>query len=246
MCWSVKVSLAFGLVHLLTSYIAYQRGRISYVLFTAFYAIMELFQASQWIFGGLLLPSEFGHVNCPKINQAFTIGAYFLIWIQPILFGVIGIIESKRRLRTGHGTEFTNNAIVLARFMTITLQSLAVCSWAMFTLISGLFESPSYTIPNSNYGFSTCSEIGPHGHIGWRFAPLTIKYQPTEFVYMLLIFSSLASYERTHQITLGLGWFLTLVYSASLVGFSVDLPAYWCLLSVFVDPLILLDLFTSD
>jgi len=196
---------------------------------------MEFFQALQWTFGELLPSSKFGYLKCPEINQAFTIIAYALIWIQPVLFGVIGMMH-RRYLHGKH-----NNRLI-SLSASIVLQSFVVCLWAMLSLIVGLFQTPSYSIPDSNYGLSTCSEIGSYGHIGWRFAPATIKYQPTEFVYVGLILSSIATYTREYKLSLGLGWILTMIWAILTVGFGVDLPAYWCLLSIFVDPLIILNL----
>lgn len=210
MCWSFWISMGFSSCHLLTSLLVQKRP---YRLFLYFYAFMEFFQALQWVWGDLMPGSNFGHLGCSTRNQIFTVVAYALIWIQPYLYFRIGNLYNR----------YLHN---LTRWIFF---------WAMLSLFIGSFKIPTYRIPNSNYGLSTCSEIGPHGHLGWRFAPLTAKYSPNEFVYVTSIALIFMEFPRSLSRTLGLGWFLTMLVSIYYVGTGPDLPAFWCFLSVFVD-----------
>lgn len=214
MCWSSAASLIFGLTHLITAFYVYQhrlilvdRGR-SYILFLLFYALMEFFQAAQWNWGDLLSPSTYGHDSCSSNNQLFTIGAYFLIWSQPLLYSIIA--RSSKRL---------------IAFSVITLL------WGLLSLLIGLVHVPTYRVPNSNYGRSTCSEVGPHGHIGWKFAPQSVKYSPNDFLYIVLIVVIL--WKRNNLLLFG--WLSSMVCAMTIVGTGIDLPAYWCFLSATVD-----------
>lgn len=228
MCGSFWESIFFGSSHLIAAYQVHRKkkpGYRAYRLFLEFYAIMEFFQASQWIFGDLMPISEFGHINCSLRNRMFTVTAYALIWIQPVIYSNIAEILT-----------YTTNrhSRILSRITFI---------WAMVSLAIGLFNTPSYRIPNSNYGLSTCTEIGPYGHLAWRFAPNSVKYSPNEFIYVALVLLSFFQYGRNYNWVLGLGWTASMVISILSVGTGPDLPAYWCLLSVFADIPILLDTF---
>ena len=222
MCWSINVSLAAALVHGTTYLVArHQRPPEyrSYLLFTLFYTTMELFQALQWAMGDV-------ETGCTSRNQGFTIIAYILIWIQPLLFVKIG--DKTRfhtvRIRLQYG----------ARLATITFW------YALLLLGLGLTTEPSWVLPNSNYGPTTCTVIGPYGHLGWQFAPISIVYGPTHFVYVALIVTTIMFYPTVLKLTIGLGWLGTLFVSLYLVGTTIDLPAFWCFLSLFADGPILI------
>ena len=230
MCESFWASIFFGVSHLFTAYQVYRKkkyGYHAYLLFLEFYAIMEFFQASQWVFGDLMPSSEFGHLDCSVRNRIFTVIAYALIWIQPVLYSTITEVfyGGFRYITNSHSR-------ILSRVTFI---------WAMTCLLLGFFTTPSYRVPNSNYGLSTCTEIGPYGHLAWRFAQNTIKYSPNEFVYVSLVALSFFEYPRNFNWILGLGWAISMFISILMVGTGPDLPAYWCLLSVFVDIPILFD-----
>lgn len=228
MCWSTQISLAFGLCHLLTAACVYYKKKSHYkdfLLFLGFYTLMEFFQAAQWVYGDIMPTSTFGYLNCSLTNTVFTSCAYALIWFQPILFAGITHISYRP----------FSSIVVLTAF------------WAMISLALGFWKTPTYLIPDSNYGLSTCTEIGPYGHLAWRFAPISVKYTPNDYVYVILIVVSIyESYYSRIKWTIGLGWLLTMIASIASVGSGSDLPAYWCMLSVFVDLPILYDIFLRN
>lgn len=217
MCWNPIVSFAFGYIHLLTHYLVEESSleeneKQSYLRFLRFYLLMEIFQSLQWVAGEVYpISSEFGLSTCSSINTLFTIIAYGLIWWQPVLFAYLG------------------NSTYCRRFAILTFIV------AMVTLIAGLKQIPSYRLPNSNYGLTTCTETGIYGHLAWKFSPVSVIMYPNFYSYITSILLSIFEMEVPLRWTIGMGWIITLIVSLSYVGTSVDLPAFWCLLSVFVD-----------
>jgi hypothetical protein len=180
---------------------------------------MEIFQAFQWLWGDL--DQSTVSTSCSLQNKLFTTFAYFLIWWQPYLFVQIGEAIGLR-------LSYARNV------------GLATLTIALFFLFLGFFEVPTYNLPKSNFANDTCTLVGPYGHLGWYFSVKSVIYGPTFFVYFVLIINTLVFYPRILQLTVGLGWLLTLFLSIAIVGVDVDLPAFWCLLSAFVDiPIIL-------
>jgi len=211
MCSSVGISLLAACSHAATwSFVKFYRppNDKSYLLFCQFYFVMEVFQAVQW---------TWGDVNtCNFTNQSMTFIAYILIWWQPYLFVQMGRVTG---LRLTYARNF----------------SLFVFAFALALLGYGMMEIPTYNLPTSNFANITCTKVGAHGHLGWEFSPKSVVYGPTFFVYFATIINTIYFYPRHLQMTIGMGWGLTLFMSMALVGTSVDLPAFWCLLSVFVD-----------
>lgn len=182
----------------------------SYLLFTEFYLVMEVFQAFQWYW------LDFEDISCSYVNRWSTVFAYILIWWQPYLFVQMG--------------EQLNLRLNYARNL-----SLFTLLYAFILLMFGLNTTPTYHLPGSNFGTSTYTDIGSHGHLAWYFSPLSIVYGPTFFVYLALILNLIWVYPSELKYTVGLGWLITLILSCISVGTSADLPAFWCLLSFFVD-----------
>uniref|UniRef100_A0A6C0IYL3 Uncharacterized protein n=1 Tax=viral metagenome TaxID=1070528 RepID=A0A6C0IYL3_9ZZZZ len=217
MRWNIAVSLTAAAFHAATFVVASNKKvpeYRAYLLFTGFFMIMELFQASQWWIGDVT-------VGCTEFNRTMTMMAYLLIWFQPYLFAVIG---DRSRL---HSVQVRLQYAKKVAHMTLW--------YAMINLFAGMSTRPSYQLPRSNFGLETCTTVGPHGHLAWSFAPLTIVYGPTHFVYVILILATISFYPRPLLFTIGVGWIATLFVSTYLVGAGAELPAFWFLLSVFVD-----------
>lgn len=213
MCSSILISLLAGGSHLTALMLAnkfrppeYQ----SYLLFTKFYLIMEVFQASQWYW------LDFTETSCSALNTGSTVFAYLLIWWQPYLFVQMGE-------KIGLQLNYARNL------------SLFTLIYALILLLVGLNRTPTYELPNSNFAKATYTDIGSHGHLAWYFSPLSIVYGPTFYVYFAMILTLIWYYPRNLKYTVGLGWSITLVLSFISVGTSADLPAFWCLLSFLVD-----------
>lgn len=219
MCWNIGVSLAATAVHAV-SFIIVANKKVpeyrSYLLFTGFFMIMEVFQALQWWIG------EVGvGIVCTERNRLMTMIAYLLIWLQPLLFVKIG--ERSQLHAVQVRLQFARRLAILTAW------------YAMTNLFLGLLVRPKHLLPGSSFGSETCTTVGPHGHLAWSFAPLTITYGPTHFVYVASILTTISFYPRPLFTTIGIGWIGTLLISICLVGIGIELPAFWCLLSVFVD-----------
>ncbi len=208
MCWNANVSIFFGFIHLLACILTVRK---SFKLFTIFYAVMEFYQAFQWKWGDIGL--------CTQWNTAVTLIAYSLIWFQPLLYIFIGEAE---------GLTLTYGKIT----------AIITYYWSMFSLIMGINHIPTYYLPKSNFGYPTCTSIGPHEHLSWVFSPITIMYQPTHYVYILLIVTTMMFYPKQLRLIV-LGWLVTLIFSLFYIGTGSELPAVWCWSSVVVSvPLI--------
>jgi hypothetical protein len=203
MCWNAPVSIGFGLIHLLAFKLT---TRQSYRLFTGFYAIMEFYQAFQWLFGDV--------GNCTPYNALITTIAYCLIWFQPWLYILIGEAEDV-------GLRYGRKVALITFF------------WSLFTLSLGLLKQPTYYLPDSNFGYPTCTKVGSHGHLHWIFSPITMIYQPSYYSYVVLIATTMSFYPRQLYPIIQ-GWTLTLLLSLLYVGTGPELPAIWCWLSVLV------------
>lgn len=203
MCWNAPVSIGFCIIHLLAFRLT---SRHSYRLFTVFYAIMEFYQAFQWLFGDV--------GTCSTRNTLITIIAYGLIWFQPWLYVLIGQAETVE-------LQYARRLAIMTFF------------WSMFTLFLGLFKQPTYYLPNSNFGYPTCTLVGSHGHLHWIFSPITMIYQPSYYSYVMLIAATMSFYPK-QLYPIVQGWSLTLLLSLLYVGTGPELPAIWCWLSVLV------------
>ena len=216
MCWSIGISLLAAGVHALTHEVARNYrppGYRSDMRFVRFFLIMELFQAAQWQFGDV--------GTCSEVNRLFTLFAYLLIWVQPLLFVAIG--------------EQSQLHAVKVRLEYARLISIITAWYAVTLLLVGNFYTPTYLLPGSSFGEKTCTTVGPYGHLAWQFSPLSIVYGPTHFVYYILISTIFYFYPARLQWTIGLGWWISLFFSLYWVGPGIELPAFWCLLSASVD-----------
>lgn len=151
------------------------------------------------------------------LNSVFlTWIAYILIFIQPLLYALI----SKQNL-----------------FLPVNLLILS-----LIVLTIGLFKTPTDYIYNSNYSNITCTSIGNNGHLAWRFKVMNINTTPNHFVYILFVGSYILKMNKQLKLTIGIGWILSLIISIIKVKNTIELPAYWCLMSITADIPILLSL----
>ena len=236
MCWNAGISFLFGTGHLMTHMIVSKLRppeHPAFRQFTRFYFTMEAFQALQWTFGDVIPdPTVYGS-SCSLINNLFTVVAYVLVWWQPVLFADMGRTCSAIASRDEGSTDLKvwDYAHKLA---------LATFAYGLVNVMIGFFYACDYSIPRSNYGIDTCTEIGDMGHLGWKFHPYSIAYHPNLYVYLLLVSMSISMFPMAMMLTVGLGWLLTMLVSLCMVGNGPDLPAFWCLLSVFADvPIVL-------
>lgn len=219
MCWSAPVSLAFGLVHCLVGFYVQKRQGPYYrefSIFVGFYALMEFLQMFQWLIGT--------HQNL--INTTLTVVAYLLIWLQPIMFSLIGVLQTFKNQSNGYYHGYYIFALQLSCLILLV---------ALGNLGFGLISGRGIHIPNTNFENITCTTIGKYGHLDWKFGVYSIDFQPTHIMYLLLIMLSVLSYPKGLKCTLGLGWLATFIVSLFLVAGSSEFPAYWCLLSLFAD-----------
>lgn len=217
MCWNMEVSIGFGIIHLITFIIVLNKRPYHYLkflIFLGFYLIMEWFQALQWY----LNVDNQNNKICNLSNTYLTIFSYILIWLQPIMF-----------------SSFANQNKFSLCYAIMTF---IVCLINLFLGFKYPASELDYLtfIGSTNYGNQTCTYKGIHGHLLWKFKINTITYQPTHYVYYsIIILIIIFQYDNILKSTLGLGWILSLILAIFIRGLNNELPAFWCLLSVFAD-----------
>lgn len=238
MCWSVPVTTLFLLGHLAAAQIVHRvptRYRTVFLWFIYFYAGMELLQLSQWT-TGVRAGTGTGTVGsnsdfCTSINKTLTFVAYALIWLQPLLFSVIG-------LRVVGGDYYRYSFYL----------SVSACLTAFINTLMSWMGDSHVTVLNTatNFGGQMCTSVGKYGHLLWQFPIYTLDIHPSYFVYVAIILLCIARYPRALQYTMGAGWFVTLLVSMYLVRGSGEIPSFWCLLSVFADiPIVMYTLYST-
>ena len=224
MCWNATVSALFLLGHLLAAAVVHRKRpphHQSCLLFIYFYASMELLQLGQWIYGDVGL--------CTTKNALFTSIAFLLIWLQPLLFSIIG------RLSTSNPYyQFAFD------FSIVTLVT------ALTNMVLSHVIGRAVNHPGSNFGPQTCTTVGRFGHLNWEFAVLSLNQHPSYFVYLGIILLCIRKYPAALKWTFGLGWLCTLAVAAFWTKNSPETPAFWCLLSVFADIPIVVYCFGTD
>jgi hypothetical protein len=220
MCWSLEVSLAFASAHFLSAvYVAWHQPPNSryFLYFISFYLVMELLQALEWFIG------VDSHLNrsCSNTNTFLTIIAYILIWLQPILFA-------------SFANKHDNRFVWYFSVYTLVI--------ALINLILGFHRKAiglelMSTNEKTNYGEYTCTYRGEDNHLVWKFAVPSFNYQPTHYVYFsIILLTFILHYDRTLQLTIGIGWMTTFFVSLWSTGdVNAELTSYWCLLSIFAD-----------
>ncbi len=225
MCGSLGDSLLFAFLHLCTALYARNSPlpiRNAYVVFCVFYASMEICQAGQWS----LNPD--GTPDCTDANRALTYVAYALVHLQPVLFAAIGYLCVNR-----------------ARFLFALALACVACASAALNAAAAAYTTER--LPTGmNFGNATCTRVGAHHHLEWRFAVRSADLHPNYWYYMSAIALCCALYRRADERwntlgwTLGGGWALAFLFAWRGVGASAELPGYWCWLSVVADVPILL------
>lgn len=222
MCSGIGISLAAAACHAATAQVVrkYRPPESKgYLLFLTFYFVMEVFQALQWWLGDV-------KVGCTPANKFYTVIAYSLIWIQPLLYVLIG--------------KSTRLHALIVRLTYPELVSKILFVYSMLLLLIGFVKTPTYLVPNSNFGLETCTTVGKYGHLAWQFSPISISYSPTHVAYLVLIGATIMMYPYWLMMTIGFGWLGSLFIALSIVGSGAEIPAVWCQLSILADlPIIL-------
>ena len=226
MCWSPSISLFFSIIYVLfIKYYCFVKPKYwkQYILFSGFYLVMELFQTFQWVFGDVGI--------CNNTNRLFTVVAYILIWLQPILFSVIGLMSKSNRLV----------------FLKLLVINVIVFCYAMTTLTLGTVQkSQFYQIAHSIYSNDTCTTIGRTNHLVWQFKVSTIDHQPNHLLYLILSATSFIFYRSWRLKSIGLGWIASLIMTIQILDpDTLEMASTWCLFSVSANLVILSMMFVK-
>lgn len=231
MCWSPVITGIFAGLYLASIIVTLIRRPPKYVeliVFSSFYMIMELFQLFQWTLGNMTVTANETSIlqGCSVVNQGFTYIAWALIWLQPLMFSVVGLYSNRQGGWKGKKSYFFN----------ATMVNLVVFLYAMITLLYTNLSSVNYgaTDPdfNSNIGLVTCSFIGKYNHPHWMIKSFHPDYQVNNLLYTILCILSFMNYDG-ELIGIALSWLLT--FFLTIICFNVslaELPAFWCMLSI--------------
>jgi hypothetical protein len=184
---------------------------------------MEVFQTAQWLFGNVYDHSILGINQCDLMNRNFTVIAHILIWLQPILFSYIGY-------RTSDNKKFFGYYVLLNFFVFI---------YSILLLYLGFEKNTYYSINDSIFGLSTCTNKGVTGHLVWKFKPANIDYFPNYLTYVILCILSFLMYDKKGIRIIGVGWIVSLVLTKIILQPSIlEMASSWCLLSIIANVLI--------
>ena len=227
MCWSATVSLIFsGIYFFCNVYYIFRKPPYwrEYLIFGCFYTVMELYQCFQWLYGNVYGRTVFGVSNCDRVNMSFTLVGHILIWLQPLLFSYIGY-------RTARNKKF---------FKIANMLNIIVLLYSLSSLYRGFYKNDYYTIQDSVYGNSTCTDTGLTGHLLWRFKPVNIELFPNYFTYLTLCILSFCMYEQWDTRIIGVGWLAALSATKFLLQPHVtEMASSWCLFSIVANLIIL-------
>lgn len=230
MCWNYQVSLSFSVLFLLINSYYFIKKPLywkEYLLFGMFYFIMEVFQTVQWLSGNVYDNSLNGVNQCNSINEGFTVFAHILIWLQPILFGVIGY-------RTSQYKTFFRRFIIV---------NLLVFFYSLYSLTYGFSMDNYYSVDNSIFGLSTCTNVGETGHLVWRFKPASIDFFPNYLMYVVMCSLSFLMYDKPEIQIIGTGWAMSLVVTKLVLWPSIlEMASSWCLLSIVANVIIFVNI----
>lgn len=245
MCWSLEVTFGFfladacfllfllfmvdvrfPLMRIVNVHDCFDVRWLCYVMFVGFYTIMEFLQLVQWV-----------TLTYPITNALLTYVAYILIWAQPVMFSIIAMIPHYRTIPRDLKILFWMSVFTFVYAMTSIMWGGESGRDVTKVCLASL---------NTNYAMETHTTIGPNGHLLWLFDVMTLQYQPTHYVYMLLIVTTLLNTRDTIlKSVLSFGWGVTFLVSVSLIGSGPELPSFWCFLSVFANVPILMDVLRS-
>ena len=195
---------------------------------------MEGLQLTQWLVG----PSSSSlRSECSIPNKLLTLIAYLLIWLQPLLFSLMG---AEQRL--------SDTWVRGDYFLFSTRVSLVALGAAMLNTFLSWLANTAVTVSGtpSNFGQEMCTTVGRYGHLSWSFPIYHLDTQPSYFVYLALIAMCIVQYPKAMKYTMGLGWFAMLLVATFMVRGSEEIPAFWCLLSVFAGVPILIYVLTEQ
>jgi hypothetical protein len=226
MCWSAQVSGIFAAVYFVFIMINTYRKPLNFIyynMFMGFYFIMEVFQCLQWLYGDVIA-SVTTNNTCSGRNLGFTYVAFLLIWLQPILFSVIGHLNYKTR----------------------TFRKLRNITIFVLLLKLGIQIYTNVYVTSVIGPIITCTFIGENGHLAWLFNAIYVggsymSLRGTEYLlYFFLCFIPFALY-RQDLWALPLSWLGTLLITVVFFKVSVyEIASYWCFLSVFSTVIIFL------
>jgi hypothetical protein len=219
MCWNENISFTFFIIFIVTnSYYVIKKPKywIEYLLFGGFYTIMEGFQTLQWLFGQVQEFNLTGANNCSTINTNFTIVAHILIWLQPILFSYIGYRTSNKRI-----------------FRVLFTINLIIFFYSLIVIYKGFHNPVFYSIENSIFGTSTCTNAGSKGHLVWKIKPNSVDYFPNYLMYLTMCSLSFFLYSDKDVRIIGWGWLLALLVTKIILNpTTLEVASTWCLLSI--------------
>jgi len=235
MCWNYEVSLGFSVLYLvINTYYLFRKPPYwrEYLMFGMFYFIMEAFQTAQWLYGNVYIPADqtntlanHGTYMCDKTNMQFTVFAHILIWLQPILFSYIGYR--------------TSNEINKRFLKYLLITDFVVFLYSLLMLYIGFYKYDYYSIDDSIFGLSTCTNQGRTGHLVWRFKPASIDYFPNYLMYLVMCMLAFFLYDKSQTKIIGYGWLASLVITKLVLRPSLlEIASSWCLLSIIANIMI--------
>jgi hypothetical protein len=177
---------------------------------------MEVFQMLQWLFGNVGGITE---TSCTTINKIFTYTAFILIWSQPLLFSIIGIM--------------TSNYKDIFRKLVVLNATVLLYACAVIVYITEYDVQYGYNLAKSSLNNITCTLIGNNHHLAWMFQTGLIDYQANHLLYMVLCLTTFIFYKPSIS-GIPLGWILTLFLTLLVFETeSNEIASTWCLFSVF-------------
>ncbi|KAL0487732.1 7 TM domain-containing transmembrane protein [Acrasis kona] len=236
MCWDIKYSAAFTVFHLATAAYMYKRNFTfrdrAYVLLCLLYGSMELLEFLSWIVVEPYSKMETNH-KCNDLNKYLTIASFVHLSVQPVVWCI-----------------WAQRASIQSRKNMFTIPIVMAIVYAVVNVVRLYFgEVHELEVqnggPNSNAGIVTCTYEGPNSHVAWKFK--LSNYErfvfsfPTWFTYMHL--STVFFFVRPLYMSIFTPtvFFGLCALSGYLVGFSIEHPSYWCLTSVGMSVLMLLE-----
>jgi len=122
-------------------------------------------------------------------------------------------------------------------FLSTTRLSITALAVAIINSFLSWYMSSAVTVfgTPSNFGSEMCTTVGRYGHLSWSFPIYHLDTQPSFFLYLAVIAMCIVQFPRGMKYTMGLGWFTMLLVSMYMVRGSEEIPSFWCLLSVFAD-----------
>jgi len=193
-----------------------------YCLLMFIFSIMEFEQAAQWFWGDVLPLENFIPVptSCTKRNALLSFVGWLFLYLQPLAVsaGAYMSLDERRKY-----------FVFPILYMT-------------FSILMGIkhydfdpTDAPTgVDVPNTNYGKYSCTYIGPKGHLLWKWAFNNLEHAPNFNSYAMTVIISvfLMPMFSTIQVITAMGYALTYTVGWIYMGWSEELPAFWCYVSV--------------